>query len=504
MKAKELILDMKGITKIFPGVRALDNVDLKLHKGESLALIGENGAGKSTLMKILLGSYHPDAGEMVFKGKPHNPQTPADALNSGISMIHQELTLVPNMTVSENIWIGREDKFTNMGIISKAKRAKATKALLNKLQIELDPNAEVASLSVASMQLVEIARAVSYNSDVIIMDEPTSALTNIEIEKLYDIINNLLKEDKSIIFISHKLEELYEICETVVVLRDGEYVTTKKLADITQEELIGLMVGRKVDNLYPKQKVELGEIAFEAKNLTRTGYFNDISFHVKKGEILGFSGLMGAGRTEIMQSIFGIDPLDSGEMYINGKKITNDNTKGAINNKMAMVTEDRLRRGAIHRLSVRENISLAYLRQLLNFGFVDKAKEKDDCNQMVETLDIRVANIEQEIGSLSGGNQQKAILGKWLLTQPDVLILDEPTRGIDVGSKSEIYRLIGDLAAEGKAIILVSSELPEVMGISDRIHVIRDGEIVFHTHRKDFDQEEIMSHAFGVQNKRVG
>lgn len=498
MNNKEIILEMKNITKIFPGVKALDNVELTLHKGESLALIGENGAGKSTLMKILLGSYKPDGGTMMLKGEEYKPHTPAYALSKGISMIHQELTLVPEMTVSENIWIGREKNFSHFGIMDVKKRAKATKKLLERLNISIDPNQPVAKLSVANMQLVEIARAVSYDSDIIIMDEPTSALTNAEIDKLYDIIKDLLANDKSVIFISHKLEELYTICETITVLRDGQYVSTHDMKKITQEELIRLMVGRKLENLYPKADVPIGKVALEVKQLTRKGYFNNISFDVHKGEILGFCGLMGAGRTEIMQSIFGIDPVDSGEIYLYGKPIDTSSTKKSIENGLAMVTEDRLRRGAIHRLSVRENISLAYLREISKNGFIDFQQEHEDCEQTIKSMEIKVASMEQEIGSLSGGNQQKAIIGKWLLTSPEVLILDEPTRGIDVGSKSEIYKLIGELAGQGKAIIIVSSELPEVMGISDRIMVIRNGEIVAHKKRGEFDQEELMSHAFGV------
>lgn len=496
--ASDYLLEMRDITKIFPGVCALDNVSFQLGYGEAHALIGENGAGKSTLMKVALGSYRPDTGEMSLKGEPFSPKSPADALNRGISMIHQELTLVPDMTVAENIWIGRENSFKKAGLISPKKRAKATQELLSQLGIDLDPDVVVAKLSVAHMQLVEIARAVSYNSDVIIMDEPTSALTNREIDKLYEIVNDLIAHGKSVIFISHKLEELFTICTKITVLRDGQFVATEDTKNVTQDELIRMMVGRKLENLYPKEDTETGDVALEVRNLNRPGYFEDVSFSVKRGEVLGFCGLMGAGRTEIMQSIFGIDKAASGEILVDGKAVKVKSTKQAIQNKMAMVTEDRLRRGAIHKLSVKTNISLAYLDSITHFEFVDRKQETEDCQRMVKAMDIRVASINQEIGSLSGGNQQKAIIGKWMLTEPEILILDEPTRGIDVGSKSEIYRLINSLAQAGKAIIVVSSELPEIMGICDRILVVRNGRIVAESTRGEFNQENLMKHAFGV------
>ncbi|MDL2293626.1 sugar ABC transporter ATP-binding protein [Ruminococcaceae bacterium OttesenSCG-928-D13] len=496
--ASDYLLEMHDITKIFPGVRALDKVSFKLGHGEAHALIGENGAGKSTLMKVALGSYQPDTGEMRLKGEAFAPKSPADALGRGISMIHQELTLVPEMTVAENIWIGRENNFKRAGLISPARRTKATRQLLDQLGIELDPDTVVSKLSVAHMQLVEIARAVSYDSDVIIMDEPTSALTNREIDKLYEIVNDLIAHGKSVIFISHKLEELFTICSKITVLRDGQFVATEDTANVTQDELIRMMVGRKLENLYPKEEAEIGEVIFEVRNLSRPGYFEDVSFSVKRGEVLGFCGLMGAGRTEIMQSIFGIDRAVSGEILVNGKPVKIKNTKQAIKSKMAMVTEDRLRRGAIHKLSVKTNISLAYLDAITHFEFIDQKQEIEDCQRMVDTMGIKVASINQEIGSLSGGNQQKAIIGKWMLTQPEILILDEPTRGIDVGSKSEIYRLINSLAQSGKAIIVVSSELPEIMGICDRILVVRNGRIAAESPRAEFNQENLMKHAFGV------
>jgi ABC-type sugar transport system ATPase subunit len=493
------LLELKGISKRFPGVQALDRVELTLHTGEVLGLIGENGAGKSTLMKIVLGEYQKDEGEMLLKGNPYHPKTPNEALHSGISMIHQELTLVPEMTVAENIWIGRESKFTKMGLIDIKAREKAAIDLLNEWEIDLNPRLNASELSVAHMQLVEIARAVSYDADIIIMDEPTSALTNTEIEKLYRIIKTLAQKGKGIIFISHKLDELFEICDNVVVLRDGQYVKTSSTNTITRDQLITMMVGRELSDLYPKKEVQLGDIIFEVENLSKKGVYENVSFSVRRGEILGFCGLMGAGRTEIMQSIFGIDsPPETGTIKLYGKEIHNKNTKQAIKNGLSMVTEDRLRSGVIHKLSVRENISLAYISKITRFGFIDKTKEAEDCNKIIKAINIKVPSSEQEVGMLSGGNQQKAILGKWLLTQPEVLILDEPTRGIDVGAKAEIYRLIGNLAQSGKAVIVISSELPEIMGVSDRIVVVRKGKIVAEEQRNNFDQETLVKRAFGL------
>jgi ABC-type sugar transport system ATPase subunit len=498
MCAQQIVLEIKNIIKRFPGITALDYAQLTLHKGEVMGLIGENGAGKSTLMNIVLGSIKPDEGEMYYKGVAYNPKSTADALKKGISMIHQELTLVSTMTVAENIWIGREDLFSQRGIINNKKRLRTTNELLSNLDIQLDAGNQISTLSVANMQLVEVARAVSYNSDIIIMDEPTSALTNIEIDKLYAIIKRLRRKGTAVIFISHKIEELFEVCETITVLRDGKYINCVSSDSITKDELVKLMVGRDLNNYFPKEHAEIGEVIFEVKNLNRYGYFKNVSFKVRKGEILGLCGLMGAGRTEIIQAIFGIDKLESGEIYLNGKKTENLSVAQAIKNKIAMVTEDRLRKGIIHRLSARHNISLAYLNSICRFGFINIKKEKSDCERIIEYLCIRLSDQSQEAGTLSGGNQQKLIIGKWLLTDPDVYILDEPTRGIDVGSKVEIYKLISTLAKSGKAIILVSSELPEIIGISDRILVVRHGEIVSENRREEFNQETLMKSAFGT------
>lgn len=499
--AQDIVLQVEGVSKKFPGVLALDEVRLELRRGEVLGLIGENGAGKSTLMNILLGSFAPDGGHMTLKGEPYAPKSPADALSRGISMIHQEISLVPAMTVAENIWIGREKKFSRFGVLQVKKRLEATYELLSRYGIQLNPNAEVGSLSIANMQLVEILRAVSYESDIIIMDEPTSALTQAEIDALYQIIRTLSAAGTGVIFISHKLEELFDVCHRVTIMRDGQYVDTRNSCEITKDELVHLMVGREISDMYPKADVTLGDVVLEVENLSRRGSFQNVSFSVRAGEILGFCGLVGAQRSEIMEALFGITPADSGVVKLRGVPISHKNTQAAIGNGLAMVTEDRLRRGAIHKLPVRVNMSLAYLKKICNFEFVNRKQERIDCMDMVGKMGIKLSSLEQEIASLSGGNQQKVILGKWLLTQPEVLILDEPTRGIDVGAKAEIYKLIGTLAAAGKAIIVVSSELPEIMGISDRILVVHEGQIVAESERGAFSQHELMQHAFGVADK---
>ena len=493
----EIILEMKGIYKYFRGVTALNDVSLTVHKAEILALVGENGAGKSTLMNILLGALQPDGGEILFKGRKFLPGSPAAALNAGISMIHQELTLVPDMSVSENIWLGREQLFTKRGYLNISARDKATNELLSQLKINVDPAMPIKMLSVAQMQLVELARAVSYNSELIIMDEPTSSLTSSEISVLYDIVHSLSAKGTSIIFITHKLEGVFAICNTVTILRDGHFVDSKPIEALTKDEIIAKMVGRRVENLYPKEYADIGEVALEVKNFTREGCFSDVSFSVRKGEVLGFCGLIGAGRTELVESIFGIEKKTSGTLYLGGKETVIKSTKDAIAHGMAMVTEDRLRRGLIHKLSVKFNMSVAYLDRVCRFGFANDTQIEKDCASMREALAIKVSSLNQLGGQLSGGNQQKVIIGKWMMTEPEILILDEPTRGIDVGAKAEIYRLICKLAQEGKAIIMVSSELPELMGISDRIIVMANGHQMGEFEREHFDSSSIMQAAFG-------
>lgn len=494
------ILSMEGIVKVFGGVHALNGVRLDLEEGEIHALIGENGAGKSTLMKILLGMYSADAGKILLKGKEVHFKSPSDALENGISMIHQEISLVQEMDISENIWLGREKLFKTRGFLNRKKRFEETKKLLEDLGIDLDPGRKVSELSVANMQLVELARAVSYHSDIIIMDEPTSALTNKEIALLYKIVRKLAKENTAIIFISHKLEEIYEICQRVTVLRDGTFVATKKTEELPMSELIKMIVGRKESNLYEKSKTATDELVLEVKNLSQKGVFQDISFQVHRGEVIGFSGLMGAGRTEIMEAIFGITRPDSGEILYKGQKIENKSPKEAVKNKIGMVTEDRLRTGAIQTLSVKGNTTIVAMDEVQNkLGLFSHAKERTFFEKSAEEFDVKYGSPNELIGQLSGGNQQKVIFARWLSVKPEILILDEPTRGIDIGSKNEIYHLISALAEKGMAILLVSSEMPELLALSDRIHVVREGRIVYSCDREKATQEKLIAYAFGVK-----
>lgn len=497
MEERKVLLEAKEVVKTFPGVKALDRVQLKLHEGEVVALVGENGAGKSTFMNILLGSLKMDSGELYLKGKPYQPHNPAQALESGVSMIHQELTLIPEMTVDENIWLGREKLYENCGYLNLKKRMKATRDLLNEYGIDLDPEKQVEHLSVAQMQQVELVRALSYDADVIIMDEPTSSFTTKEIEQLYKIIKILTGRKKGIIFITHKLDEIFTACDTAVVLRDGQYIATKSTEDVDRDKLIGLMVGRTVSNLYPKNEAKIQDVILEVKNLSRKGYFEDVSFSVRAGEVLGFCGLIGAGRSEVMECIFGMEKKTAGEIYLHQKKVDIRIPRDAIRHKIAMVTEDRRDKGLMHMQSVKFNMSISYLDQIVKGCFVDQKTETKDCMETAESVRIKMTGLSQGAGQLSGGNQQKVIIGRWLLTQPDVFILDEPTRGIDIGAKAEIYKLIMEMAQQGKAIIVVSSELPELMGICDRAIIMSRGKITGEVDRADFDEKRMLRYAFG-------
>lgn len=493
---EDIILEMKHVTMDFPGVRALDDVSFLLKRGEIHALVGENGAGKSTLMKILLGLYKPVNGEIHLNGERVKISSPTDALSLGISMMHQEISLVNQMSVCENIWLGREKNFSRHGVLDVKARLQKTQALLQRLKIPLDPHATVGSLSIANMQLVEIARAVSYDSRIIIMDEPTSALTNEEVSVLFDIIRDLSSNGVGIIFISHKLEELLTICDAITVLRDGKYVASCAASSVDKAQLVKLIAGREIKELYPKDSSCPGETLLEVRDLCKEGVFQNVSFQVRRGEILGICGLMGAGRTEILEAIFGVNPADSGEIVIKGKPVTIRNPGQAIKSGLGFVTEDRLHKGIIGKIPVKVNISIAYIKSICKAIFLNTRKELADCRSIVDSLQIKVSNINQIGASLSGGNQQKVIIGRSLLTNPEIMLLDEPTRGIDVGSKSQIYRLMNDLAKQGMAIVMVSSEMPEVMGMSDRIIVVSKGRITAEVERNDFDQERLMEAAF--------
>lgn len=495
--SKDYILEMIDITKEFPGVKALDGVQLKVKKGTVHALMGENGAGKSTLMKILIGIYTPDKGKIIFDGEELKLSTIKQALDKGISMIHQELSPIPNMTVAENIFLGREPSYRFTRWVKKKELEDKTKRLFEKLEIDIDPNAKMSDLSIANTQMVEIAKAISYNSKLIIMDEPTSAITEKEVHHLFNIIRSLKKEGVSIIYITHKMDEIEQITDEVTVLRDGKYIGTKQSNQITKDELIQMMVGRELNQIFHKQPAEIKEIALSVKGLTKKGKFEDVSFEVRRGEIVGFAGLMGSGRTEVLESVFGVTPPDSGEVYVHGKKVTIRSTRDAIKYGMGLLTEDRKLTGLFLPLSVQDNMIAVTVDQYTKGGFLQQRKIRDDCQRLAEQLAIKTPNLQQLIKYLSGGNQQKALIARWLLYDPDILLLDEPTRGIDVGAKSEIYNLIFELARKGKAIVVVSSELPEVLGLSDRIIVMHEGRKTGELSREEATQERIMELATG-------
>ncbi len=492
------ILVMKDIVKTFPGVKALKGVALDVKYGEIHALMGENGAGKSTLMKCLIGIHPPTSGQIYFEGNLIENYSTSDALKMGIAMIHQELSPVEHRSVMENIWLGREPK-NKLGLIDHKKMYEMSRDVLKLIDYDVDPKTLMSKLTVANMQMIEIAKALSYNAKLIIMDEPTSALTNKEIDQLFSIMRRLRESGKSIIYISHKLDEIFEISDRVTVYRDGTYIGTKETTNITTPELIKMMVGRDVDEMFPKVICDIGNVKMEVKGLSSGKRFKDVSFNVRKGEILGVAGLVGAGRTEVIETIFGIRPKSSGQVIIDGKEVNIKTPADAKHNKMAMLTEDRRASGIIPVLSVFQNTIIANLAKYVKkSGFINHKMAIQDTNEYIKAISIKTPSIYQRIENLSGGNQQKVLVARWLLTNPDILFLDEPTRGIDVGAKSEIHRLITNLAGQGKSIIMVSSELPEVMGMSDRIMIMHEGKVTgIVENTKDLTQEEIMSYATG-------
>ncbi len=494
--ASDYILELDNITKQFPGVKALDGIQLRIRKGSVHALMGENGAGKSTLMKIIFGIYTPDTGTIKFKGNEIKLTGPKDALSRGISMIHQELTPVPYMTVAENIFLGREPVIGRTGWVNNKKMVSDAKALFDSLGINIDPNMKMKDLSIANMQMIEIATAISYNADLIIMDEPTSAITDKEVDQLFSIIRSLQAQGVSIIYISHKMDEIFQICDEITVFRDGQYIGTKAAKELTQDSLIQMMVGREIKQVFHKEEAIIGEVALAVKNLTRNGKFRNVSFEIRKGEILGIAGLMGSGRTEIIESVFGIYPPDAGEVFVKGQKVEIKTPQDAIHCKIGLLTEDRKLTGAFLPLSVKENMIISNLDQFIGAGLVNGKKVETICNEQVKRLNIKTPNIDQLIMNLSGGNQQKVLLARWLLNDPDVLILDEPTRGVDVGAKAEIHKLMSKLAQEGKAIIMISSEMPEILGMSDRVIVMHEGQMKGELSRAEANQEKILEVAY--------
>ncbi|WP_102026666.1 sugar ABC transporter ATP-binding protein [Salirhabdus sp. Marseille-P4669] len=497
----ESILQMTNISKTFPGVKALDDVQLDIRKGEVHALIGENGAGKSTLIKILAGVYTPDPGaKFFFEGKEAEIKKPLDATMKGISIIYQDLSLFPNLTVAENIYIGRDsDKKAWTKVKWKEIKKIAVKALQD-MEVDIDPNVPVEQLSIAQQQLVEIARAIAFDAKLIVMDEPTSSLSEGEVEKLYKIIEKLKSRGISVIFISHKLKELFKVSDRFTVLRDGKYIGTYEAADMDEPKLIQLMVGRNVTYEKNESTVQVGETIFKVDSLSKKGNFADISLEVKKGEVLGITGLVGSGRTELAQAIFGVNNPDEGSLELNGEKITVNSASDAVKKGIAYIPEARQTQGLVLEQSVINNMSLPVLKKLRNkLKLIDSKLEVSLAEQYVKSLDIRPALPKLPASNLSGGNQQKIVIGKWLATQPKVIIFDEPTNGIDIGAKTEIHKLIRRLANDGIGVIVISSELPEILAVSDRILVMRHGRISGELSVQEATQEKIMSFALQGQ-----
>ena len=486
-------MQMTHISKTFPGVKALDNVQLTVRTGTVHALMGENGAGKSTLMNILIGSFPPDSGTVLFKGEMIRTFSFQHALARGIAMIHQELASVPTLTVAENIFLGRELLRPGTPFVNRKEMIAKCEALFRKLDIALDPRMPTKVLSIAQTQLLEIAKAVSYNADLLIMDEATSAITENEVARLFRITRTLRSDGVSIIYITHKTDEVFEICDEATVLRDGANVGTQPISSLTKAQLIRMMVGRELTALFPHGEAAVGEAVLSVEGLTRAGEFEDISFQLRKGEILGVAGLMGAGRTEIMETVFGIRKPDSGAVYLHGRRVTIRSPRDAIRNRIAMLTEDRKLTGLFLVLSVLENIVISSLRRI----FLRRRELAQVGRRQINELNIRTPSGHQIVKNLSGGNQQKVFLSRWLLTGPEILILDEPTRGVDVGAKAEIHRIMSKLAAEGRSIIMISSEMPEVLGMSDRIIVISGGRLAGRFERGEATQEKILSCAAG-------
>ncbi|KHF41669.1 sugar ABC transporter ATP-binding protein [Halalkalibacter okhensis] len=492
----EILLEMKGISKSFPGVKALSDVSFELRAGEVHSVLGENGAGKSTLMKILTGIYTKDEGTITYLGKEVDITDTKMAQDAGISMIHQELNLMPDLTVAQNIFIGREPKSKIKFLLDEHELNKRTQKLFDQLNLNLNPKDLIADLTVAKQQMVEIAKALSFNAKILIMDEPTAALTDSEIDTLFEIIERLRSNGVGIVYISHRMEELKRITDRITIMRDGTYIDTVITKDTPIDRIISMMVGREIyDNTKPMVETATEEVVLQARNLN-SPLLKDINFELKKGEILGFAGLMGAGRTEVARAIFGADSLDSGQILIKGKEVKIKSPNDAVSNGIGYISEDRKRYGLMVELDVKANIVIASIKDFLNpIGWARDSKIGNISNEMVKKLAVKTPSIHQQVKFLSGGNQQKVVIAKWLTRDCDILIFDEPTRGIDVGAKGEIYKLINELASQGKAIIMISSELPEVLRMSHRVMVMCEGRITGELSYENATQEAIMNYA---------
>src|SRR5919112_4204023 len=495
------LLEMRSITKRFPGVVALDRVDFELERGEVHVLLGENGAGKSTLVKMLAGAYRPDEGEILLDGEAASISSATDAQKLGISTIYQEFNLVPQFTVAENIFLGRQPR--RFGFVDRRKMREEARKLLDRMKVLVDPDALISNLGIAQRQMVEIAKALSLNARILIMDEPTASLSGQEVERLFEIVRGLKEEEVGVIFISHHLEEVTEIGDRVTVLRDGKMVGQVP-ATTDHRELVRMMVGRSIEDQFPRRRTGVGEVLLEVKELSREGVLHDISFQVRAGEVVGIAGIVGAGRTELARTIFGADPLDSGEVWVEGRRIERFDPREAKHSGIGFITEDRQGQGIVPPLSVAENLALASLGRYTTAGLVDRKEQRSLAQKMIEELNIRTPSLEQEIRYLSGGNQQKVVIGKWLLADSKVLIMDEPTRGIDVGARVEIYELMNELTQEEAGILMISSDLPEVLGMSDRILVMRGGRITGELSTVEATQERIMALATQGSEAAVG
>ncbi|AGK52416.1 sugar ABC transporter ATP-binding protein [Bacillus sp. 1NLA3E] len=491
------VIEMKGISKAFSGNKVLESVEFTILQGEVHALMGENGAGKSTLMKILTGIYERDAGTISLNGKEVHFKNAKEAENAGIAVIHQELNIIPYLTVAENMFLGKELTVGKLGITRDKEMRQKTREYLNRLGIDIDPAMEAGQLSVGQQQMIEIARAVAAKTEVLVMDEPTAALTEREIKALFKVISSLKNEGVGIVYISHRMEEIFEICDRISVLRDGQFIGVKEVSNTSFDEIVKMMVGRQLGDRYPERDTVIGAERLKVEGLTCKGSFENISFSVNQGEILGVAGLMGAGRTEIMEAIFGFRPIQVGQISIDGQAISIRKPFDAIRAGIGFITEDRKSEGLVLGLSVRENFSLTNLNKISKNSIISNAEELSFVDEMIDKLRVKTSGREQIVKSLSGGNQQKIVIGKWLGINPKILILDEPTRGVDVGAKKEIYQLMNDLTKQGVAIIMVSSELPEILGMSDRVLVVHEGKISAVIDKANADQEIIMQAATG-------
>ncbi len=499
----EPVLQLRDISKSFAGVQALIDVPFELRHGEIHALLGENGAGKSTLIKVIAGVHQPDAGEIIFQGERVSFPNPLTALQHGIATIYQEPTLFPDLDIAENIFMGHQPVLPVTRRIDWHRMYSESERLLNALGIDLNPRTKLRGLSVADQQMVEIAKALSFDARVLIMDEPTSALTPQEVAELFRIARQLRDAGTAIIFISHRLEEAFELADRITVLRDGRYVGTRLTSETTPDEIIRMMVGRTLEDLFPKQEVPRGDPALRVEGLTKAGAFYDVSFELHSGEILGLAGLVGAGRSEVARAIFGVEPADQGRIWLDGQEVHIRSPQEALSMGIAYVPEDRQQQGLILPMTITQNITLPILESFARMGWVDRGREEGLAGEYARRLDVRAAGLWQRVRELSGGNQQKVVLAKWLATRPHILILDEPTRGIDVGTKAAVHELMSSLAAEGMAILMISSELPEILGMSDRILVMYEGRVTGEFTRAEATQEKIMMAATGhVQGVR--